>query len=93
MDATRQALSGLLNIVQAAQDWGVHRLGVARTIGVYGGLTSAGPLREDTPLLMTSGHLIPAFKKIGELLDEQWTRGSTTSRPKTGSGPCAGTTG
>jgi UDP-glucose 4-epimerase len=70
VDATRQALGGLLNIVQAAQDWGVHRLGVASTIGVYGGLTSEGPLSEGLPLLMTSPHLIPTFKKIGELLSD-----------------------
>lgn len=36
--------------------------------GVYGGLTTAGPLREDMPLPMTPSHVIPAFKKIGELL-------------------------
>jgi UDP-glucose 4-epimerase len=70
VDATRQALGGLLNIVQAAQDWGVHRLGVASTIGVYGGLTAGGALSEDMPLLMTSPHVIPAFKKIGEMLSE-----------------------
>jgi len=35
---------------------------------VYGGVTAEGPLREDMPLLMTSPHVIPAFKMIGELL-------------------------
>jgi UDP-glucose 4-epimerase len=70
VEATRQALGGLLNIGQAAQEWGVHRLGVASTIGVYGGLTSEGPLSEDLPLLMTAPHLIPTFKKIGELLND-----------------------
>jgi len=46
-------------------------VGVASTIGVYGGVglnTAPGPLREDVPLPMTAGHVIPAFKKIGELL-------------------------
>jgi UDP-glucose 4-epimerase len=68
IEATRKAIGGLLNVLQAAQDWGVHRVGVASTIGVYGGITAEGPLSEDMPLPMTSGHLIPAFKKIGELL-------------------------
>ncbi|MEU4739442.1 NAD(P)-dependent oxidoreductase [Actinosynnema sp. NPDC023658] len=68
VDATRTALGGLLNIVQAAQEWGVARVGVASTIGVYSGLPDEGPLREDAPLPMTSPHVIPAFKKIGELL-------------------------
>jgi UDP-glucose 4-epimerase len=35
---------------------------------VYGGVTADPPYREDMPLPMTSGHVIPAFKKIGELL-------------------------
>ena len=70
IDATRRAIGGLLNILQAAEDWGVQRVGVASTIGVYGGLTGDGPFREDMPLPMTSGHLIPTFKKIGELLGD-----------------------
>jgi UDP-glucose 4-epimerase len=68
VQATRRALGGLLNVVQAAQDWGVRRLGIASTIGVYGGAAAAGPLREDMPLTMEAPHVIPAFKKIGELL-------------------------
>ncbi len=66
--AARKAISGLLNIIGAAQAWGVRRVGVASTIGVYGGVTAGGPFREDMPLPMASGHVIPAFKKIGELL-------------------------
>jgi UDP-glucose 4-epimerase len=68
VEAARTALGGLLNIVRAAGEWGVARLGIASTIGVYGGVTADGPLREDLPLPMTSVHVIPAFKKIGELL-------------------------
>ncbi len=64
----RQAIGGLLNVLQVAQDWGIARVGVASTIGVYGGVTAEGPLGEDMPLPMTSGHVIPTFKKIGELL-------------------------
>jgi UDP-glucose 4-epimerase len=70
IEATRTAIGGLLNILQAARDWDVSRVGVASTIGVYGGLTVEGPLREDLPLPMVSRHLIPAFKKIGELLND-----------------------
>jgi UDP-glucose 4-epimerase len=70
VEHTRKALGGLLNIVEAARTWGVSRVGVASTIGVYAGLTSEGPLREDMPLPMTSPHLIPTFKKIGELLTD-----------------------
>jgi UDP-glucose 4-epimerase len=43
-------------------------VGVASTIGVYGGAEAAGPLAEDVLLPMTASHVIPAFKKIGELL-------------------------
>jgi UDP-glucose 4-epimerase len=70
IEGSRQAIGGLLNVLQAAQDWGVARVGVASTIGVYGGVAIQGPLGEDTPLPMTSGHVIPAFKKIGELLTD-----------------------
>ncbi|MFD7942167.1 NAD-dependent epimerase/dehydratase family protein [Streptomyces sp. NPDC059744] len=68
VEATRQALGGLLNIAQAAQEWGVRRLGVASTIGVYFGARNEGPLREDAPLSMSALVSIPTFKKVGELL-------------------------
>ena len=64
----RMAIGSLLNVVQAACEWQVPRVGLASTIGVYGGADAPGPLREDVPLPMTAGHPIPAFKKIGELL-------------------------
>jgi UDP-glucose 4-epimerase len=70
VEGARQALASLLNIVQAAQDWGVRRVGVASTIGVYAGVTAAGPLTEDLPLPLNAPHVIPAFKKIGELLTD-----------------------
>ncbi|HTX27812.1 MAG TPA: NAD(P)-dependent oxidoreductase [Streptosporangiaceae bacterium] len=68
VDGARLAIGSLLNVIQAARDWQVPRVGIASTIGVYGGATAASPLGEDAPLPMTSGHVIPAFKKIGELL-------------------------
>lgn len=69
IDAARTAIGGLLNVFQAALDWGVPRVGVASTIGVYDG-PGEGALSEDTPLPLTAHHVIPAFKKIGELLTD-----------------------
>ena len=68
IEASRNALGGLFNILRAAEDWGVRRVGIASTIGVYGGVSAEGPLAEDLPLPMASFHVIPTFKKIGELL-------------------------
>jgi len=68
VEASRRALGGLLNIFQVAQDWNVRRVGVASTIGVYAGLTDPGALTEDLPLPLSAPHVIPTFKKIGELL-------------------------
>ncbi|MEV0265417.1 NAD(P)-dependent oxidoreductase [Streptomyces sp. NPDC050617] len=68
VESMRQALGGLLNVVQAAQNWGVRRLGVASTIGVYFGAENDGPLREDAPLSMSASASIPTYKKVGELL-------------------------
>jgi UDP-glucose 4-epimerase len=68
VDGARKAIDSLINVVEAARAWEVPRVGAASTIGVYGGVTEPPPYREDMPLPMTSGHVIPAFKKIGELL-------------------------
>lgn len=68
IDGARRAIDTLLNVFQAAADWEVPRVGIASTIGVYGGVAGAAPYREDMPLPMTAGHVIPAFKKIGEML-------------------------
>jgi UDP-glucose 4-epimerase len=70
--ATQGLLDGLLNIARVAQEWGVRRVGLASTIGVYGGVEQGGGLlTEDMPLRLTSPHPIPRSKKIGELLGEQ----------------------
>jgi UDP-glucose 4-epimerase len=71
VDSTRGLLDGLLNIVRVAQEWDAGRIGLASTIGVYGGLTHDGPLTEDLPVYLTAPHPIPRSKKIGELLGEQ----------------------
>src|SRR5580658_23414 len=68
VSGARDAVGSLLNVLQAACDWQVARVGLASTIGVYGGAAAPSPLGEDVPLPMLAGHAIPAFKKIGELL-------------------------
>lgn len=65
---TRKAIDSLLNVLEAAVRWEVPRVGIASTIGVYGGAALVSPVAEDTPLPMTAGPVIPAFKKIGELV-------------------------
>ncbi|MFY1623611.1 NAD-dependent epimerase/dehydratase family protein [Micromonospora sp. WMMD735] len=67
IEATGAALDAFLNIVRAAQAWGVPRVVTASTIGVYG-FTSHGALTEDVPIPFRHFHAIPTFKKITELL-------------------------
>ncbi|TDD91408.1 NAD(P)-dependent oxidoreductase [Actinomadura darangshiensis] len=67
IDELRANTSGLLNALQAARDWGVGRICVASTIGVYGGVRE-NPLREDAPLPPGTPHTIPAFKRAAEEL-------------------------
>ena len=66
--AAREALGGLLNIIQVAHEWGVRRVSLASTIGVYAGLPNTGALSEEMPVPLTAPHVIPTFKRIGELL-------------------------
>lgn len=69
VEDARHALGSLFNIMQVAQEWGVRRVGVASTIGVYvsSGLNE-GALTEDMLLSIGAAHPIPTFKKVGELL-------------------------
>ncbi|MFI7470424.1 NAD-dependent epimerase/dehydratase family protein [Nonomuraea sp. NPDC049646] len=68
VEGVEKSVASLLNVFHAATEWQVSRLGLASTIGVYGGVESPGPLAEDLPLTMSAGHPIPTFKKIGELV-------------------------
>ncbi|MEV0825320.1 NAD-dependent epimerase/dehydratase family protein [Nonomuraea rubra] len=68
IEHTDRAVRSLLTMFRAARAWQVRRLGLASTIGVYAGITADGPLGEDLPLTMSAPHVIPRFKKIGELL-------------------------
>ena len=71
IEATAGLLDGLLNIARVAAEWGVRRVSLASTLGVYGGIAHSGPLTEDLPVLLTAPHPIPRSKKIAELLGEQ----------------------
>ena len=66
----RRSLGGLFNLVDVAQEWGVKRVGLASTIGVYAGLPNTGALTEHLPITTTAPHLIPTFKKVSELLSD-----------------------
>jgi UDP-glucose 4-epimerase len=66
-DDLRLHVETLMNVLQAAHDWGVRRVAVASTIGVYAGVDE-GPFREDMPLPMTAPHPIVLRKKVSELL-------------------------
>lgn len=68
VDAARTAVTTLLNVFEAAIRWGVPRIGLASTIGVYGGVAGSPPYGEGVPLSLSASHAIPDFKKIGELL-------------------------
>jgi UDP-glucose 4-epimerase len=63
----RANTSGLLNAFEAARAWGVRRVCVASTIGVYAGVDGT-PFREDAPLPPGVPHPIPAFKRSAEAL-------------------------
>ena len=72
LDTTERLVDGLFAIARVAQEWGVDRVAVASTIGVYGGVRHDGALTEDLPLPLTAPHPIPRSKKITELLTEQF---------------------
>lgn len=61
----RTSTAGLLNALEAATRWGVRRLSVASTIGVYAGSDEV-PYREDAALPAVAAHQIPVFKKAAE---------------------------
>src|ERR1700722_9605032 len=66
IEATQGLLDGLLNIARAAAEWGVRRVSLASTLGVYGGIAHSGPLTEDQPLDL-SALLVPPH--LGDGLD------------------------
>ena len=65
----RAGADALFNVLGCAVAWGVRRVTVASTIGVYGGLPDLRGLDEQLPLQMDSGaNIVAASKKSAELL-------------------------
>jgi len=72
----RAGVDGLLNVVEAAARWGVRRVVIASSIGVYDAGVAGdtrdtgdtGSLSEDMLLPLTAHHAIAASKKVGEVL-------------------------
>lgn len=71
----RTNVSGLLNLVQAAADWGVRRLSLASSVSVYAGVAER-PWREDQPLSLEAGtdHPVTSFKKAEEILGAHFAK-------------------
>lgn len=63
----RVDVSILLNVLEAARSWGVRRVGIASSIGVYDG-GDPSPWHEDLPLPLGAHHPIGASKKANEVL-------------------------
>jgi UDP-glucose 4-epimerase len=58
--------AGLQNVLEAARTFGLRRVSLGSSVGVYGGIPN-GPYREDTPLPVTSPTQVSAFKKGMEM--------------------------
>jgi len=58
--------AGLQNVLEAARTFGLRRVSLGSSVGVYGGIP-AGPYREDLPLPIQSPTQVSAFKKGMEM--------------------------
>ncbi|WP_433072926.1 NAD-dependent epimerase/dehydratase family protein [Dactylosporangium sp. CA-052675] len=67
LDDLEQNTASAFAILRAAAAWGVDRVVLASTIGIYAGVDET-PWREDAPLPLASPHPIPASKKIAEIV-------------------------
>ena len=63
----RTNMFGLINLLEAAETWGVARIGVASSGTVYGGTTEI-PQREDVRVPLVGTNPTEAFKKSFEVL-------------------------
>ncbi|WP_117208253.1 NAD-dependent epimerase/dehydratase family protein [Allorhizocola rhizosphaerae] len=72
----RTDMSGLLNALEAARNWGVRRLAVASSLGVYIGRTETRWHEELALPTAPLPHLIVAFKKAVEPLTTHSLQGS-----------------
>ena len=70
LEDVRGNVEGLLSVLAAGREWGVRRVGVASTIGVYGDAGVGSPFREDVPLPLSGAHTIQAAKKVFEIVDD-----------------------
>jgi UDP-glucose 4-epimerase len=61
----------LLSCLEAAEAWGVKRLGIASSVTVYAGLDD-GPYTEDLPLRMTPANPVEAYKKAYEIVSTHY---------------------
>jgi UDP-glucose 4-epimerase len=61
----------LLNCLEAAEAWGVKRLGIASSVTVYNGVED-GPYREDMPLRTTPTNPVEAYKKAYEIVSTHY---------------------
>jgi UDP-glucose 4-epimerase len=63
----------LLNCLQAAEAWGVKRLGIASSVTVYSGIND-GPFTEDLPLRTTPASPVEAYKKAYEIVSTHYAQ-------------------
>lgn len=63
----RADINALLNVFEAARAWGVRRVGIASSIGVYDG-GDPSPWSEELALPLSAQHPIAAAKKANEVL-------------------------
>lgn len=63
--------AGLQNVLQAAQTFGLRRVSLGSSVGVYAGMP-AGPYREDMALPVHSPTQVSAFKKGMEMHAHYW---------------------
>lgn len=72
----RSLALGFVNTLEAASAWKVGRVCVASTIGVYGAYAETeASLPEDVAIpISPTGHIIPAMKKVEEIVAEQLAR-------------------
>ena len=93
VDELQGNIVAALNVLRAAAEWGVPRVTLASTIGVYGGVETdpdAPAWREDAPLPVVTGHSIPASKKAIEILAGVAAATTGVEAVTRGSGPSGG---
>lgn len=65
----RAGSKALFNVLECATAWGVRRITVASTIGVYGGVPELRGVSEEQPLPMAAGgNVVAASKKSAEIV-------------------------